>query len=108
MAASQIPVGQPVILLYGAANRDERRWDQPDLFDIRREPKHHLAFGHGIHHCIGAPLARLEAQIVLEVVLAEIPHYEFTGDPPRLPSHAVRGFAKLPVVASPVAAVTAL
>ena len=104
----QIPAGQPVILLYGAANRDEQRWDQPDIFDIRREPKHHMAFGHGIHHCIGAPLARLEAQIVLEVVLAEIPHYEFTADPRRLPSHAVRGFAKLPVVASPAAAVTAL
>jgi cytochrome P450 len=52
--------------------------------------------------------ARLEAQIVLEVVLAQIPHYEFTGNPKRLPSHAVRGFAELPVVASPAAAVTAL
>jgi cytochrome P450 len=96
LSGVQIPAGQPVILLYGSANRDERRLDHPDHFDIQREPKHHLAFGHGIHHCIGAPLARLEAQIVLETMLKETPTYELTGNPKRLPSHAVRGFAELP------------
>jgi cytochrome P450 len=103
----RIPAGQPVVLLYGAANRDPQRWDRADEFDITREPKPHLAFGNGIHHCIGAPLARLQARIVVEEVLRQMPGYELAGTPTRLPSHAVRGFASLPV-ASPVRNATAI
>jgi cytochrome P450 len=96
-----------VVLLYGAANRDPQRWDRADQFDITREPKPHLALGNGIHHCIGAPLARLKARIVLEEVLRQMPGYELAGTPTRLPSRAVRGFASLPV-ASPVRNATAI
>ncbi len=94
----RIPANRPVLLLYGAANRDDRQFDQPDAFDIRAVRKRHIAFGEGIHSCLGSPLARLQAQIVLECVLQQMPGYTIAEDVERLPSHAVRGFTKLPFV----------
>jgi cytochrome P450 len=91
-----LPKGSTVLLLTGSANRDERRFPDPDVFDISREPKRHLAFGEGIHHCIGAPLARLEGQVVLETVLSEMPDYRLVGTPTRLPNNIVRGYLSLP------------
>lgn len=91
-----IPKGSTVLMLTGSANRDERRFPQPDVFDVQREPQRHLAFGEGIHHCIGAPLARLEGQVVIETVLAEMPGYALVGAPVRLPSNIVRGYVSLP------------
>lgn len=94
----EIPAGSPVILLYGAAARDERHFDNPDAFDVERTGERHLSFGDGIHHCLGAPLARLELQIVLETVLRVMPDYSLSGEPERVASHAVRGFVSLPAV----------
>jgi len=91
-----LPSGATVLMLTGSANRDERRYDDPDVFDISREPKRNLAFGEGIHHCIGAPLARLEGQVVLETVLSEMPHYRLVGTPTRLPNNIVRGYIGMP------------
>jgi len=71
-----IPAGANVVLAYGSANRDERRFERADEFDVTREPSRHLAFGDGIHHCIGAPLARIEAQIALGTLLERLPEYE--------------------------------
>jgi cytochrome P450 len=71
-----LPEGSRVVLLYGSANRDERRWESPEVLDVNRPPMRHLAFGEGIHHCLGAPLARLEAEIALRIVLRRIPEYE--------------------------------
>lgn len=71
-----IPAGSRVLLLIGAANRDPRVWREPDRLDLAREPRRNLAFGDGIHHCIGAPLARLEARIALTELLARFPDYE--------------------------------
>jgi cytochrome P450 len=96
LVGEAVPQGSTVLLLTGSANRDERRFSQPDLFDISREPKRHLAFGEGIHHCIGAPLARLEGQVVLESVLAEMPDYRLVGSPTRLPNNIVRGYVSMP------------
>lgn len=76
----EIPAGARVLLLLGSANRDERRWTDPDTFDTERAPQRHLAFGDGIHHCIGAPLARLESRIALETVLSQMPRYSVSGD----------------------------
>jgi hypothetical protein len=94
----QIPEGQPVFLLYGSANRDERQFERPDEFDIRTDRGRNATFGEGVHFCIGAPLARLEGKVVIESVLRTIPDYRIEGTPVLLPSHAVRGFARLPAV----------
>lgn len=91
-----LSAGTTVLMLTGSANRDERRFPNPDEFDISREPQRNLAFGEGIHHCIGAPLARLEGQVVLETVLAEMPRYRLVGTPTRLPNNIVRGYIGMP------------
>jgi cytochrome P450 len=91
-----IPSDGHVVLLFGSANRDERRFPEPDRLDVTRKPKRHLAFGEGIHFCLGAPVARLEARIALEELLARAPNFEIAGEPVRLPTHGERGFVSLP------------
>ena len=93
----KIPKGARVHLLYASANRDPRVFVDPDRFDITRTPNNHLAFGFGIHFCLGASLARLELQIGLEELLARAPNYHLELDGlERLPSDTNRGFATLP------------
>lgn len=74
-----IPQGARVLLLFGAANRDERRFPNPDQLDLGRPPTRNLAFGEGIHHCLGAPLARLEERVMLEELLTRFPTYTVVG-----------------------------
>ena len=93
---SWIPADEWILLLFGSANRDERRFSDPDQFDILREVTRHLAFGDGIHHCVGAPLARLEARIALGLVLERAPNYELLGKPSQYESHFIRGITRLP------------
>jgi cytochrome P450 len=93
----QIAAGDRVALLWGAANRDERRWEHADELDITREAKRNLAFGEGIHHCLGAPLARLQGRVVLEETLAAIPEYRLDGSVERIATHNTRGVARLPL-----------
>ena len=78
-----IPAGGRVVLLYGAANRDERQYQEPDLFDVRRERGRHLGFSEGMHGCLGAPLARLEVQTALEEALPVLGRFELAGEPER-------------------------
>jgi cytochrome P450 len=90
--------GDQVLLLYASANRDERRIEDPDRFDIQRNERSHLAFGFGTHFCLGASLARLEARIALEELLARIPKFRVdTASSSRLGGGVVRGWAKLPI-----------
>jgi cytochrome P450 len=100
----KIPRGSRILTLYGSANRDDRRWIESEVLDIGRERKRHLAFGEGIHHCLGAPLARLEARVALEEVLAVLPDYELNGDVERLYTPHERGLEGLPVAFPPVVA----
>jgi len=94
-----MPAGAKVLLLLGSANRDDRVWDRADVFDIDRSwPMHHVGFGHGIHVCLGAALARLEMRVSLEEFLARAPGYEIDeGGLERVHSGNVRGYARMPM-----------
>jgi len=94
--------GTKVALLLASANRDEKRWAAPDIFDIRRDTSEHLAFGFGIHHCIGAALARLEGRVALDEMLAYIPDFVVDTDGlERVHSGNVHGFSRVPVTFTP-------
>ncbi|MFF9852204.1 cytochrome P450 family protein [Streptomyces litmocidini] len=95
-----IPAGQSVLVGIGALDRDPARFPEPDRFDIRRDTKGHLAFGHGVHYCLGAPLARLEGRIALRTLLERFPRLELDADPRSLewlPGMLMRGTRRLPV-----------
>ncbi|MEU5684056.1 cytochrome P450 family protein [Streptomyces venezuelae] len=99
IAGSVIPAGDPVLVLLAAANRDPERFPEPDRFDIGRDARGHLGFSHGVHHCLGAPLARLEATIALRALLERCPDLALDTDPGTLawrPS-LMRGLLRLPV-----------
>lgn len=93
----RIPQGARVVVGFASANRDPENFDNPDEFSLDRDLKRHLAFGHGIHFCLGAPLARLEGRIALELMLARYDCIERTAPGERLPSHLLRGFHHLPI-----------
>jgi cytochrome P450 len=97
VGGSTIPAGATVLLVWASANRDERRWDDPDRLDLTRQPTRHVAFGEGIHHCLGAPLARLEARIVFEELFRRIPDYEVVGPIVRVKTPTDRALERLPV-----------
>jgi cytochrome P450 len=94
-----VPAGSAMLFLVGAANRDDRRYPDPDRFDVHRQVGGHLTFGYGIHYCLGAALARLEGRVALDEVLARFPEWEVDLDNARLASTStVRGWETLPVV----------
>jgi cytochrome P450 len=91
-----IPKGAKVLLINGASGRDERKFPDPDRYDVRREIDFHLGFGYGRHVCLGAFLARMESKIALEEFLARFPDYEIPADGvERMHSSNVRGFSGL-------------
>lgn len=94
----QIKAGETVVMLYGAANRDEEIFGTTsEEFDITRNPNPHIAFGAGEHACLGAQLARLEARVMFEVLLGTYPTIELTGDVTRLRATMVPGVKRMPV-----------
>ncbi|MGA8331890.1 MAG: cytochrome P450 [Mycobacterium sp.] len=96
-----IPAGEKVLLLLAAANRDPRVFDKPESFDIHRRGQNHIEFGSGVHHCMGASLARLEARVAFEELLQRFPQYEVTAtDLAYFNTPSIRGPVRLPVVLS--------
>jgi len=90
--------GDTVLLLFGSANRDDHAFPHADRFDVNRQPERQVAFGHGIHFCLGASLARLEARIALQILLARHPDWEVDLDAAvRLHSGPIRGYISLPM-----------
>ena len=101
LGGTDIPAGAPVLVALGAANRDPERFPSPDQLDANRDAAGHLAFGHGIHRCVGAPLAKAEAEISLRAVLTRFPGLRLAVPPDQLQwRHArlVRGLTSLPVL----------
>lgn len=96
IAGQTIPRGHQALMMYGAANRDDRVFEDADSFRPRRKPRRHLAFGEGIHVCVGAPLARLEARIAFEEFFRRVPRYEIDGRVERFCNVSERRIAKLP------------
>jgi cytochrome P450 len=92
-----VPKGDIMMLLLSAAQRDPTAFEQPDEFDPGRESIRHLAFGHGVHFCLGAPLARLEARVALSAVTARFPDARLDGEPNYKPNVTLRGLASLSV-----------
>ncbi len=92
----QIPKGARVVILYASANRDERRWSDPDAFDLDRKVSDHVGFGHGIHICMGAQLARLEMRSLLQAMITKVARIE-VGEPVFEVNNVLRGFRSLPM-----------
>ena len=94
--------GESVLLLFGSANRDERAFPDPDVFDIDRKPENQVAFGKGVHFCLGAALARMETRIALTALLKRVPNWDVDLDSAqRLRSGPIRGYTSLPVSCLP-------
>jgi cytochrome P450 family 142 subfamily A polypeptide 1 len=92
-----------LLLLYPAANRDERAFDDPDRFDITRSPNDHVAFGFGSHFCLGNRLARMELNVMFDRLLDRLPDLQLAtdGEPPKRPANFVSGYETMPVTFTP-------
>ncbi|MGW7360607.1 cytochrome P450 family protein [Streptomyces sp. NPDC054802] len=100
VGGQRIAAGDPVLVVLAAADRDPARFDAPDTLDLSRTDNQHLGYGHGIHYCLGAPLARLEGQTALATLLRRMPDLRLAGDPADLRWRGgliMRGLRTLPV-----------
>lgn len=95
-AGAAIEAGQRILVVYGAGNRDERQYPDPDRFDITRDARDHLAFGHGVHACAGTRLARLEMEALLRALVEQVDHIE-VGTPRIANNNTLHGFDRLPI-----------
>jgi len=96
-AGTPIAANEKVAVFMGSANRDPRRWDNPDVFDIGRRAAGHLTFGTGIHGCVGQQVARLEGEAILAALVRKVARMEFAGEPVRRLNNVLRCFAHMPV-----------
>jgi 4-methoxybenzoate monooxygenase (O-demethylating) len=94
--------GEKVMLLFAAANRDPRRWDKPDTFDVKRRATGHMTFGTGIHGCVGQAVARLETEAILGALVKRAATIEMTAEPKRRLNNTLRGFDTLPLRVVPL------
>ena len=93
----EIPRDAKILLFLASANRDPRKWDDPDRFDVSRRAAGHVAFGAGIHLCVGQMLARLEAEVIMAALAARVARIDIVGEPRRKLGNSLRQFASLPI-----------
>ena len=96
-----IPEGEKVLMFLGAANRDPRRWERPDSYDITRKVSGHVGFGSGIHMCVGQLVARLEGEAVLTALARKVGAITMSDEPKRRYNNTLRGLESLPVTFTP-------
>jgi len=96
-----IPQDAKILLFLASANRDPRRWDDPERFDVSRRAAGHVAFGAGIHLCVGQMLARLEVEMIIAALAARVARIDIAGEPRRKLSNSLRQFAALPIELKP-------
>ncbi|WP_233159668.1 cytochrome P450 [Pseudonocardia sp. MH-G8] len=92
-----VPDGKKILMFLGSANRDPRRWTDPDDFDLGRDPSGHVGFGMGIHQCVGQHVARLEAEAVLAALIRRVRAIELIGPTRRHHNNTLRGWESMPV-----------
>ena len=97
ISGTQIPADSRVLVIYASANRDEHEWDQPDVFDVRRDATRQLGFGHGAHACAGQALARLETEAMLRALVERVDRIELTGSPTWAINNIIRRHERLPL-----------
>jgi 4-methoxybenzoate monooxygenase (O-demethylating) len=97
----EIGEGEKVLMFLGAANRDPRRWERPDEYDVARRTSGHVGFGNGVHMCVGQLLARLEGEVLLGALARKVRAIEITGEPKRRYNNTLRGLESLPVTLRP-------
>ncbi|MBR0778656.1 cytochrome P450 [Bradyrhizobium diazoefficiens] len=101
LSGTTIGEGEKVLMFLAAANRDPRRWDRPDSYDITRRTSGHVGYGSGIHMCVGQLVARLEGETVLAALARRVARIEITGEPKRRFNNTLRGLDSLPVTITP-------
>ena len=97
VAGVEIKQGQKIAALLGSANRDPHAFPNADVFDIHRDPNNHIAFGAGIHFCLGAPLARLELSVTVPRLLERLPELQLASEPVQRDTFVLRGYHSIPV-----------
>jgi cytochrome P450 len=93
----KLGAGEKVLLSLGGANRDPRKWPDPDRFDIQRSTIGHVAFGNGVHGCLGQMLGRLQGEVVLAALARRIRSFELTDEPELSLNNTSRGYARIPL-----------
>ncbi|MCP3418008.1 cytochrome P450 [Bradyrhizobium brasilense] len=101
LSGASIPEGEKVLMFLAAANRDPRRWEQPDSYDITRRTSGHVGYGSGIHMCVGQLVARLEGEVMMAALARRVARIDITGEPKRLFNNTLRGLSSLPVEITP-------
>ncbi len=101
IAGKPIPAGTRLLVMYASANRDEREWDKPEVFDIRRDAGRHIGFGNGAHACAGQGLARMETAALLTALLERVERFEMRGEPKWAVNNVIHRLERLPVTLVP-------
>ena len=92
-----VPEGHKILMFLASANRDPRRWENPDAFDLSRDPSGHVGFGMGIHQCVGQHVARLEAEALMTALARRVRTIELAGPTPRHHNHPLRAWEGIPI-----------